>query len=98
MDDLSNSLDNNKWQKMDPLKKTDFLEYHVMRQHKQLGPTSFSYMVVPEGNEDSKRVQIQFTLTNKDPLKDIATVELRLDDDKIVGIDIDGDCFELIGK
>ena len=66
-----------------------------MRQHKQLSPTSFRYLIQTDAEEDPKGVVVEFTAQGKDPLKDIGTVELRLKDDKIIGIDLDGDCCEM---
>nr|KAG5697694.1 hypothetical protein BaRGS_000579 [Batillaria attramentaria] len=44
--------------------------------------------------ENPKGVIVENTAKNKDPLKDIGTAELLLKDDKVVGIDLDGDCLE----
>ncbi|XP_076453777.1 uncharacterized protein LOC143288965 [Babylonia areolata] len=95
MDTLDSCLDMSKWQKLDTAQKKDFQEYQVMRQHKKMTDTSFQYIIQPEG-DDHKKVVIQFTVKDKDPLKNIGTVELRLKEDIVTGIDLDGDCFELI--
>ena len=47
-----------------------------MRQHKQLNPTSFRYLIQTDAEEDPKGVVVEFTAKDKDPLKDIGTVEL----------------------
>ncbi|PVD19023.1 hypothetical protein C0Q70_21582 [Pomacea canaliculata] len=67
-----------------------------MRQHKQLSPTSYRYLIQPDMDSEPKGVVVEFTLKDKDPLKDIGTAELRINDDKVTGIDLDGDCMELI--
>lgn len=96
MDLLEESLDLTKWQHKDPkTKHENYKEFQVLRQHKQLNPTSFRYVVQMDADEDPKGVIIEHTATDKDPLKDIGTAELLLQDDKVIGIDLDGDCMEL---
>lgn len=66
-----------------------------MRQHKQLSPTSYRYLIQTDLDENPMGVIIEFCLKDKDPLKDIGTAELLLKDDKVVGIDLDGDIVQM---
>ncbi|KAK7484468.1 hypothetical protein BaRGS_00024353, partial [Batillaria attramentaria] len=95
MDALEESLDLAKWTHKTPGNRSqNYHEYQVMRQHKQLTPTSYRYLIQTDAEENPKGVIVENTAKNKDPLKDIGTAELLLKDDKVVGIDLDGDCLE----
>lgn len=97
MDPLEESLDAGKWCHKDIGQvQKEYREYQVMRQHKQMDPTSYRYVIQKtEGDDEPKGVVVEFTSKDKDPLKDIGTAELRLKDNKVVGINLDGDCMEL---
>ncbi|KAL8617902.1 hypothetical protein ACOMHN_026479 [Nucella lapillus] len=96
MEELKDTLDQTKWVKLDVSKKPEgFKEFQVMRQHKKLTPTSFRYLIQMEEDEDPKGVTIEFTVKDKDPLKNVGTAELLLEDNKILAVDLDGDCYQL---
>ena len=63
-----------------------------MRQHKLVGPGTMKYLIQEEDGE-AFGVVIEGCKKDRDPLKDIGTCELKLDDglQKVVAIDIDGD-------
>ena len=67
-----------------------------MRQHKKVDDTTMRYLIQTEQDSEFKSVDMQFIVKGKDPLKDIGTAELKVDDKFVIGIDIDGDCFQLI--
>ncbi|XP_046554953.1 uncharacterized protein LOC124264254 isoform X2 [Haliotis rubra] len=92
MESLIDSLDADKWQTVEVAAKGDgFVEYRVMRQHKEDPKCTFKYVIQKDDNEP-KYVFLEGCKPKKDPLKDIGTIEMRLDaEDKITGIDLDGD-------
>jgi hypothetical protein len=66
-----------------------------MRQHKKIDETTYRYLIQPD-NADPKSVDLQFALKGKDPLLDVGTAELKLQDKFIVGIDLEGECYKRI--
>uniref|UniRef100_A0A0B7AFI8 Uncharacterized protein n=1 Tax=Arion vulgaris TaxID=1028688 RepID=A0A0B7AFI8_9EUPU len=92
MEGLIESLNRNKWQTVQVADKTgDFQEYHVSpHAHKKVGDSSFCYMIEND-TVDPKKVVLEYALN--DPIKNVALLEIRLNDDgtKITGLDLDGD-------
>ncbi|KAH3807738.1 uncharacterized protein LOC127834990 [Dreissena polymorpha] len=93
-DSLIDNLNKDKWEEIDAASKNQdkFLEYHVMRQHRQVDDTTIAFMVaVDEG--DPKSVELKDCQKKKDPLKEIGVVELMLnaEETEIIGIDLNGD-------
>ena len=72
-----------------------YKEYHVMHSHKRIDATTVAYLVAEEDG-DPKNVEIFNTKKDKDPLKDIGTLELKFDADEktVIGIDLNGDVVE----
>ncbi|KAI8772540.1 monocarboxylate transporter 12, partial [Biomphalaria glabrata] len=72
-----------------------YQEYHVNpHAHKKLDNGIFVYMIEND-LIDPKKVTLEFA--QKDPIKQVALLEIKLNDDgtKIVGLDLDGDIVEL---
>lgn len=96
MEGLIDSLDKSKWQEVSPANKSDgYQEYHINpHAHKKLDNNTFVYMI-DNDNVDPKKVVLESA--NKDPIKAVSLLEIKLNADgtKIVGMDLDGDIVEL---
>ncbi|GFR96948.1 monocarboxylate transporter 12 [Elysia marginata] len=91
MEGLIDALDTSKWEEITAANKPDgFVEFHVNpHAHKQVDKTTFSFMIESDDESASKVVTLHHAI--KDPIKKANMVELRLSEDKITGIDLDGD-------
>nr|QDK55492.1 AMP-1 [Pinctada imbricata] len=94
MDTMIDSLNKDMWAET-TAKADGYKEYTINRQHKRIDKTTLGLFLDPEEG-DSVTVQINDTLDDKDPLKNICRAEFKLDptNTKVIGIDLDGDIVE----
>ncbi|KAK6195572.1 hypothetical protein SNE40_000976 [Patella caerulea] len=93
MDPLMDSLLENQWKLVTTATRGDgYSEYQVMRQHKAEGKNGWRYLIQQE-DADPKGVFLMGCKEGRDPLKDIGTCELKLNEDgtQVLGVDLDGD-------
>ncbi|WAR27358.1 hypothetical protein MAR_013062 [Mya arenaria] len=92
-DSLIDNLNADKWLETDMAAKNDeWKEYHVMRHHRFVDNTTLVVMVAPEDGE-ARNVEVKDCQANKDPLKEIGSIELLLnaEETEVIGIDLNGD-------
>ncbi|XP_045199264.2 uncharacterized protein LOC123553731 [Mercenaria mercenaria] len=93
-DSLIDNLNSDKWQEIDASTKveSEWKEYHVNLHHKQLNDTTIGLMIAVDDGE-LKNVELKDCLPKKDALKQIGTIEIKLnaEETEIVGLDLNGD-------
>jgi len=86
------------WQSIDSSKLTGLTLYTVVRADKSTEPGTYRY-AIKEVKDDGGRlalVTLEGATGRKDPLDQVRNVELRLSDNHITAINVDGDAVMVI--
>ncbi|XP_036359113.1 uncharacterized protein LOC118763595 [Octopus sinensis] len=95
MESLIDKVDASKWEEIDASKVDGLVDYHIMRNFKNLDDHTIEFLIQANDDSDTVKATCTHLLKGKNPMQGIGSCEMKVVNDAILAINLNGDCIVL---